>query len=343
MHSRYPDLLRLAQLGYNVLMIADHGIGKSTMTFEIADTIGYKLKAYSAPTMDPFTDLVGVPVPRGEEPNEYLKLIRPKDIDQAEMLLIDELNRAHPKTVNALMEVIQFHTINGEPLPKLKMVWACINSHVGGKFVGVSALDPAVVDRFHGQVELKAEPTPKYYVERCGIDQGVASTLVDWWKAQPAEVQFYLTPRRLEYMGKLIKDGLDPTLGKPFGVEVSMASLKTMLRSVTRATSVDVDALNDPQKRKDIIARMQSDHAMQIEIAKLVEGIRMNAMLDYNDVVREFRPEVRFEFFRRLQGKIKNWFPSLSTDVGAYKDKFGERAAAAAEFVTMYKACGLAK
>lgn len=343
MHSRMDELKRLAERHYNVLMIADHGIGKTTMAQQIAKDFGLKFKYYSAATLDPFADFVGVPLPRvNGDGLEHLKFVRPRDIDDAEFILFDELNRAHLKVLNAVLEVVQFKTINGEPLPKLKMVWACINSHVGGKFVGVSALDVALQDRFHVQIELKPEPSVEYYTQQ-GIPQDIAAVLVDWWNQQPADVQFYLTPRRLEYMGNLIKDGFNPALAKPHGVEVSMSSLQAMLRSKNHVGSVSKDALDDPKKRKEILARMARDHTLQIEVAQVVEGIRMNGMLDYNDLLKAFRPEIRFEFFRRLQAKVNSWFPTLSVDAKSYQQKYGDRAAAAAEFVSMYKECGFSK
>ena len=39
-------------------------------------------------------------------------------------IFMDEYNRTNPKVRNALMELIQFKSINGRKFPNLKVVWA---------------------------------------------------------------------------------------------------------------------------------------------------------------------------------------------------------------------------
>ena len=41
--------------------------------------------------------------------------------------IFDELNRAKPKVRNAVMELIQFRSINGIKFNNLRMIWAAIN------------------------------------------------------------------------------------------------------------------------------------------------------------------------------------------------------------------------
>ena len=40
---------------------------------------------------------------------------------------MDEFSRAHKKVRNAVMELIQFKSINGRKFKNLKIVWAAIN------------------------------------------------------------------------------------------------------------------------------------------------------------------------------------------------------------------------
>ena len=68
--------------------------------------------------------------------------------------MFDELNRAHLRVLNAVLEIIQFKSINGELLPNLKMVWAAINPPESD--YQVEDLDPALVGRFHMYVKIKA-------------------------------------------------------------------------------------------------------------------------------------------------------------------------------------------
>jgi len=51
------------------------------------------------------------------------------------MLFFDELNRAHPKVLNAVFELVQFRSINGDKLPRLQCVIAAINPPGAGYHV----------------------------------------------------------------------------------------------------------------------------------------------------------------------------------------------------------------
>ena len=134
--------------GLNVLLIGYHGVGKTQMALEEAKSLGLNMKYYSSPTLDPWPDLVGIPVPvdiegDSKSGDKQLQFIRPADVEDAEIMFFDELNRAHPKVINAVLEAIQFHSINGKPLPRLKMVWAAINPP--DDIYDVNEPDPVVV------------------------------------------------------------------------------------------------------------------------------------------------------------------------------------------------------
>jgi len=200
-------LKQYAENDLNVLLIGAHGIGKTTMVMQVADELKLNLCYYSASTLDPYTEIVGVPKPVDDpDKGEILKFYKPDKILDAEFLFFDELNRAHPKVLNAVLEIIQFKSVNGTPLPNLKMVWAAINPP--GEDYDVEDLDPALLDRFHAYLQVKAEFNMEYMSTK--MDDGIARALRAWWvedmnKAQRAVV----TPRRLEYLGFMIERGLE--------------------------------------------------------------------------------------------------------------------------------------
>jgi MoxR-like ATPase len=168
----------------NVMLYGYHGVGKTQMVLDEALHQGLKLKYYSSATLDPWADLVGIPVPEDKKNSEghmckQLQFVRPGDIERAQIIFFDELNRSHPKVQNAVLEAIQFHSINGEALPNLKMVWAAINP--SDDIYQVSELDPVLVDRFHVHLEVAAEPSVSYYTEKTRIPHHVAKALVLWW------------------------------------------------------------------------------------------------------------------------------------------------------------------
>lgn len=137
----------------NIIISGPAGTGKTHILRDAANSLGLKMKYYSASTLDPFTDLVGIPVPN--QTTKTVEYFRPTDIDQADVVFFDELNRAEEKVLNTVFEIIQFGTINGDELPNLKCVVAAINPNDGD--YTVDDLDIALLDRF--DVYLTSEPT----------------------------------------------------------------------------------------------------------------------------------------------------------------------------------------
>lgn len=249
------DLQTYIELGYNILLQGDHGTGKTTMLIAAVEALGLTMEYRSASTMDPFTDLVGIPVPRDENGIEVLKNIRPHSIDKAEVLFFDELNRADPKTLNAFFEIVQFRTINGEPLPNLKCVIGAQNPP--GSDYNVDSLDPALVDRFHIVMDIAPRPDSNYLTKALN-NRKVAIELVSWWNqvygprsqvkgAAKQDRKNYLSPRRLETIGRVfldtVKIGNDGSVSTnqralegamPPGAAIDHGKLKDMLEGAVR-------------------------------------------------------------------------------------------------------------
>jgi hypothetical protein len=219
----------------NVLLIGLHGVGKTEGIVSMCRERGITLKYYSCSTLDPFTDLVGVPTPRmfcrvdrvflrtGEttcpvcgsgldsedsEVVEALKMVRPHEIDDAELLFFDEFNRADEKTQNAVFEIIQFRSINGERLPNVKACWAAMNppDTGDGKATNykVSDLDPALVDRFDVFIQIDPKPSVTYMAQT--LPKPIAQALYSWWgehNQQRRGIDHFISPRRLSKIGQV--------------------------------------------------------------------------------------------------------------------------------------------
>jgi len=224
---------RCMSQGLNLLLIGYHGVGKTQMVLEESKCQGLRMKYYSSPTLDPWPDLVGIPVPvetkgGSKKEGKELQFIRPADVEDAEIMFFDELNRAHPKVINAVLEAIQFHRINGKPLPSLKMVWAAINPP--DDIYDVNELDPVVVDRFHVHLQVPANPSVSYYTKKAGISSHVAKALVTWWQRDLDDnLRQMISPRRLEYMGQNYSKGLDIRYSVPPSIK---APLQYLMRRI---------------------------------------------------------------------------------------------------------------
>lgn len=188
--------------GLNVVISGVHGVGKTAKLSAACEELGLKVKYYSASTLDPYTDLVGIPVP--DKDTKTVEYYRPHDIDEAEVVFFDEFNRAEPKTLNTLFEIIQFGTINGEKLPKLKCVVAAMNPV--SEDYDTDELDAALLDRFDVFLTADPEIDMNYFVTKYGERLGTAA--VRFWKEYEAARTDtrrsssnpipYISPRRMD-------------------------------------------------------------------------------------------------------------------------------------------------
>lgn len=188
----------------NVLFEGRHGVGKTAVVTQAFERHNLNWRYFSAATMDPWVDFVGVPEKVEDGDEKYIDLIRPRGFHNGEVeaIFMDELNRAPKKVRNAVMELIQFRSINGVKFPNLRFVWAAINpeDEDSDTKYDVDALDPAQYDRFEIQVEIPYEPDARYFRKMYG-DNGTAA--ISWWKALNSKQQELVSPRRLEYAIKV--------------------------------------------------------------------------------------------------------------------------------------------
>lgn len=160
--------------------------------------MGYKYLQFSAATLDPWVDLIGVPKAKtGKDGVEELTLVRPKFIldDDIDAIFFDELNRAPDKVLNAVMELIQFHSINGHKLKKLKVIWAAINPWDEANTYAVNEIDPALEDRFQVKIPVPYKVDEDYFNAKFP-DTG--KVFCSWWNGLEPDIKNLVSPRRLE-------------------------------------------------------------------------------------------------------------------------------------------------
>jgi hypothetical protein len=237
--------------GFNLCLVGHHGVGKTALVkscFERAGLVKDKTYMYfSASTLDPWVDFVGVPRERTidkmppefgiirelavvnedlavewvmsnwklkeasakktvshalgrKEGKTFLELVRPEAFanDDLEAIFIDEFNRAPKKVRNAVMELLQFKSINGKRFPKLRAVWTAINPNDDEQQkYDVEEIDPAQMDRFVVSIKVSYKPSLDWFVKEFGTQAGKAA--VQWWTDLPPDEQKNVSPRRLEY------------------------------------------------------------------------------------------------------------------------------------------------
>lgn len=219
---------------YNVLFEGKHGVGKTARIIAAFERAKLKWRYFSASTLDPWVDFVGVPKEVTDaQGRTYIDLIRPKCFadDDVEAIFLDEYNRSQPKVRNATMELVQFKSINGRKFNNLKIVWVAVNPDSDGEngeeiTYDVEKLDPAQKDRFHVQVQVPYKPDPAFFRKEFG-EEGVSA--VTWWGELEAKEKELVSPRRLEYALRMYADGGD--LRDILSVKINVSKLVNELKS----------------------------------------------------------------------------------------------------------------
>lgn len=187
------------QNNLNVLMIGEKGVGKTHLTIDAFKRNKLRFKYFSGPTLDPFVDLLGVPrEKKTEDGKSFLDFIQPRELanDEVDCIFIDEISRAHYKVKNAVLELIQFKSINGRKFNNLRFIWAAMNPPDSNRRYQVEELDDAQWDRFQVHVRLDYKPDVKFFI---GKFQEKGKAAIEWWNGIPEAQKYLVSPRRLEY------------------------------------------------------------------------------------------------------------------------------------------------
>lgn len=293
-------LLDYATHSLNVLLVGAHGIGKTALVKETSKKLGLKLQYYSASTLDPWADLVGIPVP--DKDRKVVDFYRPVAIQDAEFIFFDELNRAHPKVLQTLLEIIQFKSINGVKLDKLKMVWGAINPP-GGEYQ-VEDLDPALVDRFHVYIKMNAELNKKYL--KTVMSESTFLSLREWWSNDcSAEQRQVISPRRVEYLGLLIEKGLPwkdcLPQGHRFPVEELARRLSPNKDEADSSFSFTKESILE--NKELVLEKIKNEPKYAIKVSQLLIRFSPNQLFECRELIEEIPKEL---FLNALKGKYKD-------------------------------------
>jgi hypothetical protein len=262
----------------NVLLVGDHGVGKSAHIISAFNRANLRWKYFSGSTMDVWTDLVGTPKEvKDESGSSYLGFIRPKEFedDAVDAIFIDEFNRSAPKVRNACMELIQFKSINGRKFNNLKFVWAAINPYDEESTYDVDRLDPAQQDRFQVLYTLPNDPDEDYFTATFG---SIGQKAVKWWNYIPEEHQPLVSPRRLQYAIEYYNIGGDLTDVLP--AIVKPKSLKNAIETMDRDLTHDQKWQQDPELYLNQICSRTDDTDVVAAFQSLM-GLSMDKAASY--------------------------------------------------------------
>jgi hypothetical protein len=317
----------------NVLLIGKHGVGKTALITDTFNRNGLiKNKNYlifSGGTLDPWTDFIGIPKKTTlEDGSDVLDYIRPRYMNsELEAIFMDEYNRTSPKVRNALMELIQFKSINGKEFPNLKVVWAACNPHDDDLEYDVESIDPAQGDRFQIIVQLPNKPNVDFFKSTYG-ENGIQATT--WWEGQNSAVKEMVSPRRLEYCLKYFDLGGD--ISEILPVTANARALKDALKR-TPTLNLFLDALksnnfneiksilNDENYYDEIIPTIILEERYYSTLANYLKEERISNLLLTNDKFFDWAA-TNYNVNARIKSILQDINSSIdgSTDFNKYKE-----------------------
>lgn len=272
----------------NVIVEGKHGVGKTSIIKKVAEkyklVYGKDILFFSAATMDPWIDFLGVPkLSENDEGEPVVRLIKPEYVnpETLQVLFFDEFNRAPKRVRNAVMELIQFKSVNGVKFDNLKCVWAAINPEDEQGTYDVEKTDPAQFDRFHMQFLLEDNINLDYFSNKFGEERSLH--IKEWYEGLEAKQKSSISPRRIEYALQLLDSGGDPSDALPEIIKVddfiSSINARNLKSLVIKAANENNEAeikklLNNFDKITEIINKTDNN----IVIKSCVEMINQEQL-----------------------------------------------------------------
>ena len=261
----------------NVIVEGKHGVGKTSIIHKVISAYGLQygkdIICFSAATMDPWIDFLGVPKLVNNESGEpTVKLVKPEYVNPStlQVLFFDEFNRSPKRVRNAVMELIQFKSVNGVKFPKLKCVWAAINPEDDQNTYDIERTDPAQFDRFHLHLCLEDTINIEYFNEKFGEEKTIF--IKEWYDGLEPNQKSKISPRRVEYAMEELIIGGDPEdilpsciNSKDFIDSINARNFKSLVIKAANEKGIDgvKELVNDFDSVSEIINKTENEQVLQ--------------------------------------------------------------------------------
>ena len=141
------QMLEMTPASHNIMLVGQHGIGKSEILTEYYARKGMKVVPLFLGQMADPGDLIGIPNKNSETgKTEFMPPYWFPLDGKPIVLFLDELNRARPEILQTIMDLALNRTLAGRRLPEGSRILSAVNE---GEQYQLTDLDPALVSRFN--------------------------------------------------------------------------------------------------------------------------------------------------------------------------------------------------
>ena len=241
--TELQQILDISPAEHNIMLVGNHGIGKSEILTEYYKAKGMPVIALFLGQMSDPGDLIGLP--HKDEATGKTDFMPPywfPTDGKPIVLFLDELNRARPEILQTIMDLALNRKLAGRALPEGSRIIAAVNE---GDQYQLTDLDPALVSRFN---IFTFSPTPQEWLlwaRKAGVDHRVTDFIQEdsiWLDKTPdarngADTGLDKTPDRRAWkrVSDIIKDcaNLTPAHTKAISGMVGAKAASAFLASVS--------------------------------------------------------------------------------------------------------------
>lgn len=136
--------------GYPILLRSPHGLGKSSLIYDIAKDLGFEKSSIIERRLSQMSEgeMIGLPVVSGETTRYNPMDWYLKACNEPCFLFFDEIDRASDENRQACFQIMDSRTFNGNRLHEGTFVAAAINGGKSSNNYRVRTMDPAELSRY---------------------------------------------------------------------------------------------------------------------------------------------------------------------------------------------------